>query len=64
MTAFTTRELEDALTRKLMINFGKTAEEAGETEMLRACALVLRDAMALRGGAFKKTRIISGCYPS
>ncbi|MEA4992988.1 MAG: glycogen/starch/alpha-glucan phosphorylase [Oscillibacter sp.] len=49
MTAFTTRELEDALTRKLMINFGKTAEEAGETEMLRACALVLRDAMALRG---------------
>ncbi|WP_312938569.1 glycogen/starch/alpha-glucan phosphorylase [Oscillibacter sp.] len=49
MTAFTTRELEDALTRKLMINFGKTAEEAGETEMLRACALVLRDTMALRG---------------
>ena len=45
MTAFTTKELEDALTAKLMVNFGKTAEEAGETEMLRASALVLRDAM-------------------
>ena len=49
MTAFTTKELEDALTRKLMINFGKTAGEVGDAEMLRACALVLRDVMALRG---------------
>lgn len=54
MTAFTTKELEDALTAKLMVNFGKTAEEAGDTEMLRACALVLRDAMALRSVETRK----------
>lgn len=54
MTAFTTKELEDALTAKLIINFGKTAEEAGEAEMLRACALVLRDAMALRSVETRK----------
>ncbi|MDN0033336.1 glycogen/starch/alpha-glucan phosphorylase [Oscillibacter valericigenes] len=54
MTAFTTKELEDALTAKLMVNFGKTAEEAGDAEMLRACALVLRDAMALRSVETRK----------
>ncbi|MEA5042180.1 MAG: glycogen/starch/alpha-glucan phosphorylase [Oscillibacter ruminantium] len=54
MTAFTTKELEDALTAKLMVNFGKTAEEAGDAEMLRACALVLRDAMTLRSVETRK----------
>lgn len=49
MTAFTTKELEEALKAKLALNFGKTAEEATDGEMLRASALVLRDTMALRG---------------
>ena len=54
MTAFTTSQLEEALTSKLMVNFGKTAEEASDAEMLRVCALVLRDAMALRGVETRK----------
>ena len=48
MAKSTTAELERALTDKLMIHFGKTAEEASNTEMLKACALVIRDQMALR----------------
>ena len=48
MTAFTTKTLMDALTDKLMIHFGKTAEEAGVPEMMKACALTLRDVMAVR----------------
>ncbi len=48
MTISTTGEMERALTDKLMIHFGKTAEEASNTEMLKACALVIRDQMAIR----------------
>jgi starch phosphorylase len=48
MTALTTKTLEESLTGKLMIHFGKTAEEASDAEMMKACALVLRDTMALR----------------
>jgi len=48
MTAFTTKTMRDALTDKLMIHFGKTAEEAGVPEMMKACALTLRDVMAVR----------------
>lgn len=49
--------MADALTDKLMIHFGKTAEEASDAEMMKACALVLRDVMALREvEARKKTR--------
>ncbi len=48
MITLTTQELEQQLTHKLMVHFGKTAEEAGEAEILRACALVLREQMALR----------------
>lgn len=48
MTPFTTHALEEALIDKLMIHFGKTAEEASNEEMMKASALVLRDAMALR----------------
>ena len=48
MTPFTTQTLEKALTAKLMVSFGKTAEEATDGEMMRASALVLRDVMALR----------------
>ena len=47
MTPFSTETLEKALTAKLMVSFGKTPEEATDGEMMRACALVLRDKMAL-----------------
>ncbi len=48
MTPITTKTLEEELTAKLMVSFGKTPEEATDGEMMRACALVLRDKMALR----------------
>jgi starch phosphorylase len=54
MTSFTTKSLEEALAGKLMMNFGETPEEATEQEMLKACALVLRDAMSLHRVATKK----------
>jgi len=46
---FTTQSLQDALTAKLALNFGTEPGEATNQEMLKACALVLRDVMALRG---------------
>ena len=46
---FTTQSLQDALTAKLALNFGTEPGEASDQEMLKACALVLRDVMALRG---------------
>ncbi|MEI3304813.1 MAG: glycogen/starch/alpha-glucan phosphorylase [Dysosmobacter sp.] len=49
MTAFTTKKLKEALTAKLMLNFGKAPEEATDQEMMKASALVIRDVMALRG---------------
>ena len=48
MTPYTTHTLEEALTAKLTLNFGKAPEEATDQEMLKASALVLRDVMALR----------------
>ena len=54
MTPFTTESLERALSDKLMIHFGKTAEEAGSAEMMKAAALVLRDVMAVRKVAARK----------
>ncbi|WP_292920117.1 glycogen/starch/alpha-glucan family phosphorylase, partial [Oscillibacter sp. CAG:155] len=48
MTAFTTKKLKEALTAKLMLNFGKGPEEATDQEMMKASALVIRDVMALR----------------
>ena len=57
MASITTKELEEALSAKLMTNFGKAADEATEGEMMRASALVLRDMMALREvETRKKTR--------
>ncbi|BCK84473.1 glycogen/starch/alpha-glucan phosphorylase [Dysosmobacter sp. NSJ-60] len=54
---FTTKQLEEALTAKLMLNFSKTPEEATQQEMMKASALVLRDVMALRSvEAHKRTR--------
>ena len=49
MRPFTTETLEKALTEKLMLNFSKTPDEATDQEMMKACALVLRDVMAIRG---------------
>ena len=48
MTAFTTKKLKEALTAKLLLNFGKVPEEATDQEMMKASALVIRDVMALR----------------
>ena len=48
MTISSTVEMERALVDKLMIHFGKTAEEASDSEMVKACALVIRDQMAVR----------------
>ncbi len=48
MRGLTAHVLEEALTAKLMMNFGKAPEEANEEEMMRASALVLRDMMAMR----------------
>lgn len=44
---FTTQTLQEALTAKLALNFGTEPGEATDQEMLKACALVLRDVMAL-----------------
>ena len=55
MTPYTTQTMEKALTDKLMINFGKTAEEASQEEMMKASALVLRDVMAVREVETRKT---------
>lgn len=38
MTAFTTKKLKEALTAKLMLNFGKVPEEATDQEMMKASA--------------------------
>ena len=55
---FTTQSLQDALTAKLALNFGTEPGEASDQEMLKACALVLRDVMALRGvQTAKETKI-------
>ena len=57
MASITTKQLEEALTAKLMTNFGKAADEATDGDMMRASALVLRDMMALREvETRKKTR--------
>ena len=57
MTPFTAKSLEEALTAKLMLNFGKAPDEASDEEMMKASALVLRDVMAIRGvEAVKETR--------
>ena len=54
MRPFTTETLEKTLTEKLMLNFSKTPDEATDQEMMKACALVLRDVMAIRGVETRK----------
>jgi len=49
MTPYSTKKMEEALTAKLMLNFGKTPEDATDQEMMKTCALVLRDIMAIHG---------------
>ena len=40
--------LKEAIAQKLRINCGCTPRQAGDGDMLRACAMVLRDIMAER----------------
>ena len=54
MKPFTMESLEKALCEKLAVNFGKQPEEASNQEMLRCCALVLRDVMSVRGVAARR----------
>ena len=54
MKPFTPDTLEKALCEKLAVNFGKQPEEASDQEMLRCCALVLRDVMSVRGVAARR----------
>ena len=48
MAKVTTKTLEEALEAKLRLNFGCTVAEATDAQMMKACALVLRDMMAIR----------------
>ena len=45
---FTKTQLRDAITEKLLLQYECTPQEANDGEMLRACAMVLRDIMAGR----------------
>ena len=56
MASITTKELEEALSAKLMTNFGKAADEATEGEMMRASALVLRDMMGDEKRSWRNSR--------
>ncbi len=42
-------ELKEAIVRKLRLNYGCTELQANDGEMMKACAMVLRDIMAERG---------------
>ena len=41
--------LKEAIVRKLRLNYGCTEQQANDGEMMKACAMVLRDIMAERG---------------
>ncbi|MBE6971677.1 MAG: glycogen/starch/alpha-glucan phosphorylase [Ruminococcaceae bacterium] len=41
--------LKEAIVQKLRLNYGCTEQQANDGEMLKACAMVLRDIMAERG---------------
>ncbi len=49
MENFTKEYMKQAITEKLRLNFGCTVEEAYESNVMKACAMVLRDVMANRG---------------
>ena len=48
METITKASMKKALSEKLRLNFGCTVEEATEANMMKACAMVLRDVMASR----------------
>jgi starch phosphorylase len=49
MRNYTSADMEAAIKSKLQINYGIALDEATEAYMFKACALVLRDMMALNG---------------
>ena len=46
---YNTEAMREAIVQKLRLNYGCTEKQANEAEMMKACALVLRDIMAERG---------------
>ena len=46
MAEYTKAQLTDMIVGKLQRNFGRTVEDASDTHMFKACALVLRDIMS------------------
>ena len=54
---YSTQQLKDALVHKLRLNFGCTAAQASDGDMLKACALVLRDIMAERAVDTRESNI-------
>ena len=46
---YTKHDLKEAIIRKLRLNYGCTEQQASDGEMLKACAMVLRDIMAEHG---------------
>ena len=46
---YTIKDMEEAIRGKLRLNYGLTQKDVNEEYMFKACALVLRDMMALHG---------------
>ena len=46
---YNTETLKEAIVQKLRLNYGCTEKQATDGEMMKACAMVLRDIMAERG---------------
>ena len=52
----TKEALKEAIIQRLRINCGCSPRQAGDGDMLRACAMVLRDCMAERGATTREER--------
>ena len=52
----TKEALKEAIIQRLRINCGCSPRQAGDGDMLRACAMVLRDSMAERGATTREER--------
>ena len=48
MTYYTKDALKEAIQQKLRLNYGCTEKQATDGEIMKACALALRDIMAVR----------------
>ena len=46
---YTKHDMKEAIIRKLRLNYGCTEQQASDGEMLKACAMVLRDIMVEHG---------------